>query len=70
MGSEGSQEHEDFEVKYFGWRRAEFASWLKWVPEIEQMEMFGIGEVDGGVDRLAPIAAACSDTTAIPSDAE
>ncbi len=27
-------------MKYFGWRRAEFAHWLKWVPESEQLECF------------------------------
>ncbi len=38
-------------MKYFGWRRAELAHLLKWVPAVEQLELFSIGEVDSGVDR-------------------
>ena len=37
---------------YFGWRRAELASWLKWVPDVEQFEMFPeVPEEILGVDR-------------------
>ena len=27
-------------MKYCGWRRAELATWLKWVPVVEQLEFF------------------------------
>jgi len=30
-------------MEYFGWRRAELAHWLKWVPDLEQTELFPMG---------------------------
>ena len=38
---------------YFGWRRAELAHWLKWVPDVEQVEMF---VRPMGVDMGVPIS--------------
>ena len=39
-------------VKFYGWRRAELNSWLKWVPDVEQFEMFPeVPEETPGVDR-------------------
>jgi len=37
-------------MKYFGWRRAEFSSWLKWVPAVEQLEIFDGGLTPGDSD--------------------
>ncbi len=34
-------------MKFFGWRRAELATWFKWVPAIEQIEMFDPKETRG-----------------------
>ena len=36
---------------YSGWRRAELAHWLKWVPVVEQVEMFeSVGTDVAGVN--------------------
>ena len=57
-------------MKFYGWRRAELAKWLKWVPEVEQMELFVDRRDQEGVDIREDVRYIDNEVSVSASEAE